>query len=104
MNRTAEHGLSLASAPNGQADALPAPEASPAAPLLIDLATFASLLAVSRRHLERLLAAGEVPVRLIKLGRAIRFSFEECRSWARSGCPREGWSWPSAPEQRSGQP
>jgi excisionase family DNA binding protein len=101
MNRTTQHTLSLASAPNGKTDA--APDPSPAGPLLIDVGTFAQLLTVSRRHLERLLSAGAVPVRQVRLGRAIRFSFEEAREWVRKGCPRQ-WSWPTAREQRLHEP
>lgn len=53
--------------------------------LLIKVSDGARRLAVSRRTLCRLIAAGVIPVR--RIGRSVRFDPIELQRWVEQGCP-----------------
>jgi len=53
---------------------------------LITAATLAETLKCSRRHVERLNAAGRLP-RPVRLGRAVRWLNSEIEDWLAFGCP-----------------
>jgi excisionase family DNA binding protein len=59
---------------------------SPAPAGLIDLATVARLLGVSKSHARRLADAGRMPSG-IRLGRIVRWSRSELTDWINQGCP-----------------
>lgn len=59
--------------------------------LLIDANGVAKALDCSRRHVERMNAAGKMP-QPVRLGRAVRWSVAVIESWIKAGCPgREQW-------------
>lgn len=54
--------------------------------LLIDGKEASRLLGVSEKTLQRMSRSGEVPP-LIKIGRAVRWSYPALKSWVGAGCP-----------------
>lgn len=59
--------------------------------LLFDAAGLAQALDVSKRHVERLDAAGRCP-KPVRIGRAKRWSRAEIETWIAAGCPdRRTW-------------
>ena len=59
--------------------------------LAISAAKLARRLGVSLRHLRRLDSAGKLP-KPIRLGRSVRWSVQEIKSWIKAGAPdRSTW-------------
>lgn len=58
----------------------------PVEPILIDLATVAALLAISKPTAERLLASHRMPAG-VRLGRCLRFRRDVIERWVNAGCP-----------------
>lgn len=54
--------------------------------LLIDTANAAKLLKVSRRTIWKMEHFGEMP-KAIRIGKAVRWSYEELQQWIAAGCP-----------------
>jgi len=54
--------------------------------LAVSAKELAELLGVSQRHVWRLLAMGRLP-KPFRLGRAVRWNYALCKSWADAGCP-----------------
>jgi excisionase family DNA binding protein len=62
--------------------------------LLIDSRQAAKLLKVGERTLWRMWNSGTMP-KPIRIGNAVRWSYEEIQAWVVAGCPRqEEWEWP----------
>lgn len=62
--------------------------------LLIDNREAAKLLKVSERTLWRMWNSGEMP-KPIRIGRAVRWRYEELKAWVEAGCPpQEEWQYP----------
>ncbi len=62
--------------------------------LLIDSKQAAKLLNVSERTLWAMWKGGKMP-QPIKIGRVVRFSYEELQAWAKAGGPPQNeWRWP----------
>ena len=55
--------------------------------LLIDTRQACKLLKVSPRTLWRMYNSGEMP-KPIRIGRVVRWNFEELRAWVNEGCPK----------------
>jgi excisionase family DNA binding protein len=55
-------------------------------PTLIDFPEAAQMLAISTRHLRRLVDAGRTP-RPIRLGGSVRFNAAALTQWIEAGCP-----------------
>jgi excisionase family DNA binding protein len=55
-------------------------------PTLIDFPEAARMLAISTRHLRRLVDAGRTP-RPIRLGGSVRFNAAALAKWIEAGCP-----------------
>jgi predicted DNA-binding transcriptional regulator AlpA len=65
--------------------------------LLLDTREVSRLLKVSPRRVFAMQVSGEMPAP-IRLGRAVRWSYEELRAWiAEGGPPRDKWIWPKPP-------
>jgi excisionase family DNA binding protein len=64
------------------------PQSSPdqRVPLLVDVDEVARLLSISRTTVFKLINSDRM-VAPIRLGRALRWNFEELRAWANAGCP-----------------
>jgi prophage regulatory protein len=54
--------------------------------LLIDATEVAKLLKVSARHVYRMEDTGAIP-KAIRIGAAMRWSFDEIKKWIAAGCP-----------------
>jgi excisionase family DNA binding protein len=67
--------------------------------LLIDARELARLLAVSLRHVHRMLAAGELPDP-VRLGRALRWRRVDIEAFVDAGCDMTRWQ---AARKRSGR-
>jgi excisionase family DNA binding protein len=64
--------------------------------LLIDSRKAAKLLNVSERKLWEMWNSGKMP-KPARIGRVVRWSYEELRAWVAAGCPVQGeWKWPAA--------
>jgi len=62
--------------------------------LLIDIKEIAKLLDVSERTISSMQASGRIPAP-IRIGRSVRWGYEEIRAWVQAGCPaRAKWTWP----------
>ena len=62
--------------------------------LLIDSRQASKLLRISSRTLWSMYNSRRMPAP-IRIGRAIRWSYEELRAWVNEGCPaQEKWEWP----------
>ena len=62
--------------------------------LLIDSRQAAKLLKVSERTLWRMWNEGKMP-KPIRIGQAVRFSYEELQAWVNAGGPpQKEWKWP----------
>jgi excisionase family DNA binding protein len=62
--------------------------------LLIDSRQAAKLLGISERTLWEMWNTGQMP-RPIRIGRVVRFAYEELRAWVNAGGPpQENWMWP----------
>lgn len=60
--------------------------------LLIDTNQVAKLLKVSARTVYRMEHCGEMP-RAIRIGKAVRWGYEEIKAWVSAGCPTaERWA------------
>ena len=67
--------------------------------LLIDNREAAKLLRVSERTLWRMWNEEQMPAP-IRIGRAVRWNYEELREWVAAGCPpRKDWHWPNRPPE-----
>ncbi|GMU24676.1 MAG: hypothetical protein AMXMBFR13_47490 [Phycisphaerae bacterium] len=67
------------------------PTPSAAAPLAVDARRVAELLGVSLSHIRRMDSSGKLP-RPIRMGHAVRWSYEDLTEWIRAGCPeRDAW-------------
>ena len=65
--------------------------------LLIDARQATKLLNLSSRTLWTMYNTGRMP-QPIRIGRAIRWSFDELRTWVAEGCPaQDKWEWPKRP-------
>ncbi len=81
----------LADAPNMEAKHLKHSQAAPPAPLLLDIATLAVVLARSVPSLHRDDAAGRLPAAL-RIGGSKRWRYSEIVAWVEVGCPsRTEW-------------
>ena len=61
--------------------------------LLIDTRQACKLLGVSPRKLWEMYNSGQMP-QPIRIGRAVRWSYEEVRAWVNAGCPKlDEWNW-----------
>ena len=56
--------------------------------LLLDYRELSKLMKLSQRTLWRMAHEGEMPAP-IKVGRAVRFSYDEIRAWISAGCPHK---------------
>lgn len=62
--------------------------------LLIDMKAAAKLLDLSERTVWGMANSGRMP-KPIRIGRAVRWSYEELRAWVNAGCPPQGeWKRP----------
>jgi excisionase family DNA binding protein len=62
--------------------------------LLIDSRQTAKLLGIGERTLWRLWNSGKMP-KPIRIGQAVRFSYEELQAWVNAGGPlQKNWVWP----------
>ena len=60
---------------------------------LVDTQEACKLLGVSPRKLWQMYNSGEM-LKPIRIGRAVRWSYEELRAWVNAGCPPESkWEW-----------
>lgn len=62
--------------------------------MLIDTRQVAKLLNVSSRTISSMHASGRMPAQ-IRIGRAVRWSYEEVKEWVAAGCPPRETSTPS---------
>jgi predicted DNA-binding transcriptional regulator AlpA len=63
--------------------------------LLIDSRQASKLLGVSPRKLWAMYNSGEMP-KPTRIGRAVRWGYEEIRAWVNAGCPpQDKWKWPA---------
>ena len=61
--------------------------------LLVDTRQVAKMLGVSPRKLWQMYNSGEMPSPT-RIGRAVRWNYEELRAWVNAGCPPKGkWKW-----------
>lgn len=61
--------------------------------LLIDTRQASKLLGVSSRKLYTMYSSGEMPAPT-RIGRAVRWGYEELRAWVNAGCPpASDWQW-----------
>jgi len=59
--------------------------------LLVDTTQVAKLLKVCEKTVWRMQTTGEMPMP-IRIGRAVRWSYEEIKAWVDAGCPKaEEW-------------
>jgi excisionase family DNA binding protein len=64
--------------------------------LLIDMREAGDLFGVSERTIAGWVKAKRMPAP-IRLGRAVRWGYEELRAWVNAGCPpQDKWEWPRA--------
>ncbi len=91
MSSTLRIGTPIVEAPAaGAVDVPPTTARTDLAPLCVDAAGVARLLAVSERHVWALHSAGRLPSP-VRLGRARRWIVSELREWLASGAPsRDG--------------
>lgn len=62
--------------------------------LLIDMKAAAKLLDLSERTVWGMANSGRMP-KPLRIGRAVRWSYEELRAWVNAGCPpQDDWKWP----------
>jgi len=62
--------------------------------LLVDTRQVAKMLSVSPRKLWQMYNSGEMPSP-IRIGRSVRWNYEELRAWVNAGCPPgDEWRWP----------
>ena len=62
------------------------------APLLVDAAQAARLLAMGRTSFFGLVSAGRVPRAVLRHGRIVRWDRRELADWCAAGCPpRDAW-------------
>jgi len=62
--------------------------------LLIDTRQASKLLGVSSRKLYTMYSSGQMPAPT-RIGRAVRWGYEELRAWVNAGCPSATeWQWP----------
>ena len=67
--------------------------------LAIPAAKLAKRLNISLRHLRRLDSAGKLP-KPIRLGRSVRWSVQEIKSWIKAGAP-DRKTWQASKEHRA---
>lgn len=61
--------------------------------LLVDSRQVAKMLGVSPRKLWQMHNSAEMP-EPVRIGRAVRWCFEELRAWVNAGCPpKDKWAW-----------
>ena len=61
--------------------------------LLVDSKEVSKLLKVSSRTIWSMLATGRM-LKPIRIGRSVRWSYDEIKAWVEAGCPhRDRWTW-----------
>ena len=66
--------------------------------LLLDNRELSKLLKLSARTIWRMQNEGEMPA-AIRVGRAVRFSYDEIKAWIAAGCPNRTTSTPAVDEK-----
>ncbi len=62
--------------------------------LLLDNRQACELLSISERKLWQMWHSGRMP-QPVRLGRVVRWGYEELRAWVNAGCPAaHAWQWP----------